>query len=145
MENKLQSDIVLEFSARYPLLRGQFFHVPNQRNHQLQAMQARSLGIFPGVADLLYFKEYVVHGFTVENVCKLIALEVKESGSTHKLDHVRQQYEWGEILERAGGKYVIVMSVEQAMEAVNDNFTNCMSLKDLKIKIDNCKSKTIKF
>lgn len=145
MEVKLQSEIVREFSARFPHLRGQLFHVPNQRNHQLQAMQARSIGIFPGVADLLYFKEYTVHGFTVENVCKLIALEVKESSSSHKLDHVRQQYEWGVILENAGGKYVIVMSVEQAMEAVNDNFTNCMSLAQLKIKIDNCKSKTITF
>ena len=144
-EIKLQSDMVRKISELYPHLRGQIFHVPNQRNHELQAIRARAEGIFPGVADLLYFKEMTAHGFQIENCCKLIALEVKEPNSTHKLDHVIQQAEWGQILENNGGKYVIVQTVEQSIEVINENYENVIDLRTLWKVIKNCKSKTIMF
>ena len=55
-EIKLQSDIAREIPVRYPNLRGQFFHVSNERKSQNQAFQARSIGIFPGVSDFLFIK-----------------------------------------------------------------------------------------
>ena len=58
-EIKLQSDIAREISVRYPNLRGQFFHVSNERKSQNQAFQARSIGIFPGVSDFICIKKEV--------------------------------------------------------------------------------------
>jgi hypothetical protein len=145
MELKLQSEIAVEISQRFPNLRGQFFHVSNERNNQIKAFQARAIGIFPGVSDFLFFEEIAAREFQIENCCKLTALEVKEPGSYHKLDHVKQQAEWGQILEDKGGRYFIVTSVQQAVSVVQGNYEGIMNLQDLQKHISQCKLKTIRF
>lgn len=141
-EDKLQSDIVRKFSELYPEKRGQLFHVPNQRNNQKQVFQARSLGIFPGVADLIYIdilygSDTLIHG-----------LEIKSPGSRHKVDHIEQQVEWGKILERCGGFWRICRSVDESIAFISGDYENdtALSIKDVEKMIqDNGKKKTIQF
>ena len=139
-EIKLQSDIAREISVRYPNLRGQFFHVSNERKSQNQAFQARSIGIFPGVSDFILFywseEEYRI---------KLLGIEVKEPNSFHKKEHIQQQYEWGCILEDCGGRYFVVRSVLDCIQLIEENYSGVLCLQDIKQMIDNCKGKNIKF
>ena len=139
-EIKLQSDIAREISVRYPDLRGQFFHVSNERKSQNQAFQARSIGIFPGVSDFLFFN-WNEEKWGID----LIGIEVKEPGSFHKKDHIQQQYEWGCILEENGGKYFIVTTVKQCVDIINGKYENILQLNDIKKMLDECKTKSIKF
>lgn len=139
-EIKLQSDITREISVRYPDLRGQFFHVSNERKSQNQAFQARSIGIFPGVSDFLFF-----NWNEEKRGIDLIGIEVKEPGSFHKKDHIQQQYEWGCILEENGGKYFIVTTVKQCVDIINREYENILQLNDIKKMLDECKTKSIKF
>ena len=139
-EIKLQSDIAREISVRYPNLRGQFFHVSNERKSQNQAFQARSIGIFPGVSDFILFywseEEYRI---------KLLGIEVKEPNSFHKKEHIQQQYEWGCILEDCGGRYFVVRSVLDCIQVIEENYENVLCLSDISEMIKECKGKNIKF
>ena len=139
-EIKLQSDIAREISVRYPDLRGQFFHVSNERKSQNQAFQARSIGIFPGVSDFLFFN-WNEEKWGID----LIGIEVKEPGSFHKKDHIQQQYEWGSILENCGGRYFVVRSVSDCIQVIEGNYENVLCLQDIKKMIEECKGKSIKF
>ena len=143
-EIKLQSDIAREISVRYPNLRGQFFHVSNERKSQNQAFQARSIGIFPGVSDFICIRKFHPR----ENGTKaifMLGIEVKEPGSFHKKEHIEQQYEWGCILENCGGRYFVVRSVLDCIQVIEANYSEVLCLKDIKQMIDECKGKNIKF
>lgn len=141
LEEALQSDIVRTFSELYPERRGQLFHVPNQRNHKLQAFKARSIGIFPGVSDLIYYESNGVGEIMVKGI------EVKLPNSTHKVDHVEQQLEWAKIFESKGGEWRICTSVNGAIDFIECciNREN-LTVKDVEFILKNNKrKKTIKF
>lgn len=147
-EIRLQSDISREFSVRYPKMQGQLFHIPNQRNNKIQAFQSRAIGIIPGASDFLFFeknKNSTVYNFDEFNI-KLIGLEVKEPGSRHSVDHVQRQVDWGKVLEREGGRWFIVTSVDIAMQVIDGNYNGgALSIKDVEEMISNCKIKSLKF
>lgn len=140
-EEALQSDIVRTFSELYPERRGQLFHVPNQRNHKLQAFKARSIGIFPGVSDLIYFESNGLAEITAKGI------ELKLPNSTHKADHVEQQLEWAKILESKGGNWRICTSVKGAIDFIEGNINEeNLTFKDVEFMLKNNKEKkTIKF
>lgn len=144
-EIRLQSDIVRKFSELYPEKRGQLFHVANERNHKLQAFQAKAIGIFSGVSDLIYFSPLFLGEYQVENSSKILGIEVKELGKSHKKDHIECQIDWGRTLERNGGKWVLSTSVESAIEATLGNYSNCLSISDVEELLKKDKLKTIKF
>ena len=146
-EIRLQSDIVRRFSELYPEKRGQLFHVANERNHKLQAFQAKAIGIFSGVSDLIYFNEKPneIGTFSREKNTFMLGLEVKEPGKSHKKDHIECQIDWGRTLERNGGKWVLSTSVESAIEATLGNYSNCLSISDVEELLKKDKLKTIKF
>ena len=138
-EDQLQSSIVRKFSELYPERRGQLFHVPNERNHALQAMQARSKGIFPGVADLIYFELGPFYRI------KTLAIELKTPESSHKVDTVEQQVEWGEILEKNGGTWRLCDNLDDAIFCIN-KFHKGLTTEDVREKLaNNGNKKTIKF
>lgn len=135
-EDRLQSDIVRRYSELYPERRGRLFHVPNQRNHKLQAFQARGLGIFPGVSDLIY----IGYGY-------IKCIELKTPGSRHKVDHIIQQVEWGKLVESLGHEWRICTNLVQAIKFIDDSI-HCDALKfeDVeKMLKENGNKKTIKF
>ena len=138
-EDQLQSSIVRKFSELYPERRGQLFHVSNERNHALQAMQARSKGIFPGVADLIYFELGPLYRM------KTLAIELKTPESSHKVDTVEQQVEWGEIFEKNGGTWRLCDNIDDAIYCIN-GFYKGLTTEDVVEKLsNNGDKKTIKF
>lgn len=141
-EIKLQSDIAREFSVRYPNKRGQLFHVSNERNNPIQAMQARSIGIFPGVADFLFFDGFDRGIF--RGLIRLVAIEVKEPGTRHKREHIEQQLEWARILESQGGTWRLVRSVKEAICCTEMNFQG-LTIQEVEIMLKNTENKTIQF
>lgn len=132
-EEKLQSDIAVAFSQRYPNKRGQLFHVSNERNNKIQAYRAKAIGIVAGVADFVFFSE----DFNV-------ATELKVPGSRHKVEHIKTQMWWGEIWEKQGGVWRLCRTVEEAMSCYEGRFKG-LTISDLKKTIKNNKTKTIIF
>lgn len=147
-EIKLQSDIAVEFSRRYPKMKGQLFHISNERNNKIQAFQARAIGIIPGVSDFLFIESNGtsrIHMFQEPDI-RVIGLEVKEPGSYHRVDHIKQQIEWAKVLERCGGRWFIVRSVTDAIQVIDGNYKNgVLSIQDVEEMINNCKNKSLKF
>ena len=138
-EDRLQSSIVRKFSELYPERRGQLFHVPNERNHALQAMQARSKGIFPGVADLIYFELGPLYRI------KTLAIELKTPESRHKVFTVEHQVEWGEIFEKNGGTWRLCDNINDAIHSINGSHKG-LTTKDVRERLaNNGNKKTIKF
>lgn len=132
-EIRLQSDIARKYSELFPLKRGQLFHVSNERNNALQAMQARSIGIFPGVSDFIYFEMNLFLG-----------MEVKEPGTRHKREHIEQQVAWGRTLESQGGVWRLVRTVKEAISCINLDFQG-LTIEEVETMLKNVKTKTILF
>lgn len=142
-ETRLQSKMAQKYSELFPNKRGQLFHVSNERNNKLQAIQARSIGIFPGVSDFIYFEP----NFLRENVIFgtiMVGIEVKESGTRHSRDHIEQQLEWARILESQGGTWRLVRTVEELISCTQLDFKG-LTIKDVEKMLENVKTKTIKF
>lgn len=135
------SGIVRKFSELYPHKRGQFFHVSNERNNQRQVFQSKALGIFPGVSDLLYFDNSVT-GLSFNFI--LLGLEVKAPGTYHKKDKVRQQVEWGKILESKGGIWRLVTNIEDSISCIEGNYKG-LTTKEVEDLMNLDKKINIKF
>lgn len=138
-ENQLQSAIVRKFSELHPEKRGQLFHVPNERNHALQAIQARSKGIFPGVSDLIYIENNADSG-----MIHVVGIELKVKGSRHKFESIEQQMEWGVILELAGGSWRLCTSVDEAISCTEGNLKGLTTEEVKEILVENKHKKTVK-
>ena len=132
-ETQLQSAIAIKFSQKYPNKIGQLFHVPNERNHKIQAFQARSIGIIPGVADFIYIDKR----FNV-------ATELKIEGSRHEVARIRKQINWGRVWEAQGNTWRLCKTVKEAMSCYKGKFKG-MTLNEVEKLLDSVKTKTIKF
>jgi len=101
-------------------------------------MQARSKGIFPGVADLIYFELGPLYRM------KTLALELKTPESSHKVNTVEQQVEWGEIFEKNGGTWRLCDNLDDAIYCIN-GFYKGLTTEDVVEKLsNNGDKKTIK-
>lgn len=132
-EEKLQSDIAVTFSQRYPEKFGQLFHVSNERNHKIQAFKARAIGIIPGVADFIYFSKK----FNV-------ATELKTPESRHKVVSIKQQLKWAKVWEKQGNVWRLCRTVDEAISCYNGDFKG-LTRQEVKKMIKEVKTKTIKF
>ncbi len=140
-EEALQSGIVRKFSELYPNKRGQLFHVPNQRNHKLQAFKAKSIGVYAGVADLLFMQPNDVG-------IELNAIELKLPNTRHKVEHIEQQIEWAKTLQRCGGFWRLCRTVDEAIAFIecDSSKENGLTVFDVeKMLKENKGKKTIKF
>lgn len=132
-EVKLQSDIVIAFSQKWPKKRGQLVHLSNERNHYVQAFRAKAIGIVPGAADLIFFSKK----FNV-------ATELKLPGSRHQVAHIKKQLDWAKVWEAEGNTWRLCMTVKEAMSCYKGKFKG-MTIKQVERKINNVTTKTIKF
>jgi len=132
-ETKLQSEIAITFSQRYPEKKGQLFHVSNERSNKTQAYLARSIGIVPGVADFIYFSS----DFN-------IATELKVKGSRHEVARIKKQLEWGKVWQRHGNIWRLCMSVEDAISCYEGKFKG-LKISEVEKIINSVNTKTIKF
>lgn len=137
-EQRLQSDIVRKFSELYPNRKGQLFHVSNERNNSKQAFIAQSIGIVPGVSDLIYF-EYRLG-------IELKGIELKELNSRHKVDHVKVQLSWAKTLEECGGEWSLCRTVDEAINFIKGEQNQGLTIEEVEKMIsENGNKKTIKF
>jgi|SRR5699024_6708680 len=104
-EERLQSEIVKRYSEIFGAERnGCLFHIANERNSKLQAFKARAIGIVPGVSDLIE----IYNG-------KIKCLELKVSGSRHKVSQLRKQVKWGRKMVENGAEWRLITNVEDAI------------------------------
>lgn len=133
-EIKLQSEVVTAFSQQFPEKRGQLFHVPNERNNLAQVFQARAIGIFPGVSDLIYLDEKGIVG-----------IELKQPGTYHKVKHINQQIEWAKIIEGMGATWRLCRTVEESISCTLHDYQG-LTISDVEEMVkNNGKKVTLKF
>ena len=97
------------FNLQYPQYRGLLFACPNGGARNLvTAAKLKAEGVTPGVADLLLLvpKQWAF----------ALCIEMK----TAKGRQSPEQKEWQKKVEGEGYRYVIVRSVEQFMNEIND-------------------------
>lgn len=134
-EEKLQSEIAIEFSQRFPLLYGKLFHVSNERNSKKQAYRAKAIGIIPGVADFLFVSKK-----------RKVATELKTKGSRHLVSKVKKQIWWGKIWEACGKSFHwrLCVSVDEAISCYLGDYKG-MTIKEAEDYVNSVKTKTVKF
>jgi hypothetical protein len=133
-EKKLQSKIVMDFSQKRPHENGLLWSTRNITLSEKDGMTQRAMGMVPGVADLIYFKNGI-----------LLCIEIKEPGSRHSSAHIERQLSWGKKITAQGGRYGIVTSVD-SFWCLLENVTNCEVYTIEKIEsLLNTNKKTITF
>ena len=103
-EFKLQSQCFLYHWNNYPHERGRLFTVNNNSDNKIRAVINQSMGVVPGVADMMYLSD-----------TGLIAIEFKTI--TGRQSEVQKR--WQETIEAAGYRYYIIRSFEQFKETLN--------------------------
>lgn len=111
-EHNLQAAEVRYIRGVYPDLEGVFFAVPNggKRTYR-QASWLKEEGMKPGVSDMLLLKSTSQYGF--------LCIENKTQKGRQKPEQKVFQFE----VERHGGKYIIVRSIDDFIQAI-DNYLN---------------------
>lgn len=111
-EGKIQAECVIWFNNTYPQFRKTLFHVPNENDRAdsniIQGAMRKSLGVVPGVADLILLVPRGSHG--------ALCIEMKDEKGVQR----PAQKEWQAIVENLGYRYEICRSLEQFKEIVND-------------------------
>ena len=135
LEDKLQNECILNFSQKHPDMKGQLFAVNNTANSKKQAMHLKSLGVLPGVSDLIFIRPSGI----------IVAIEIKVPGSRHNLEHVKRQARWGKLIMNLGGESYFCTSLIQ-FECIIENVTEDVLTGDEVLYMCNkSKLKTIKF
>jgi len=103
-EGKIQAECFAWFWNAYPEYRRLLFHVPNENDradsNAIQGAIRKSLGVVPGVADLLFL--------VARGGCHGLCVEMKDERGTQK----PAQKEWQKLVEKQGYCYVICRSLE---------------------------------
>lgn len=104
-EGKIQAACFQWFHNTFPQYRGLLFHVPNENDradsNPIQGAIRKSLGVWPGVADLLFLlARGGYHG---------LCIEMKDEHGQQK----PAQKEWQKIVEAQNYRYEICRGLEQ--------------------------------
>lgn len=115
-EGKIQSECVIWFHNTFPQYRGLLFHVPNENDRSdsnpIQGAIRKSLGVWPGVADLILLLPRGGHG--------ALLIEMKDEKGTQK----PAQREWQKAVEAQGYCYKICRSLEQFTKIISEYLGN---------------------
>lgn len=111
-EGRIQASCIVWFHNTYPQYRGLLFHCPNENDradsNPIQGAIRKSLGVVPGVADLICLIPRSGHG--------ALLIEMKD-------EHGKQrpaQVEWQKIVESQGYRYEVVRSLQEFQEVINE-------------------------
>lgn len=109
-EGKIQSSCFIWFNNTFPQYRGLLFHVPNENDradsNPIQGAIRKSLGVWPGVADLILLIPHGGHG--------ALLIEMKDEHGTQK----PAQKVWQAAVEAQGYVYKICRSLEQFKQII---------------------------
>lgn len=115
LEDRLQMSCKYWFDCQYPELRLLMFHPCNEGKllgRDKDGAKRKAMGVRAGVADFIFLcpnKEY-----------PYLAIELKTEDGRQS-DHQRA---FQADVEKAGGRYVIVRSIEEFTETVNEYINN---------------------
>lgn len=113
-EHKIQCACVKWFRLEYPKLKDMLFAIPNAaRRSARNGAYMKDEGMLPGVADLILLKSNRFYG--------ALCVEMKKPGEYQR----PVQREWQKECEANGNKYVVVRSLDEFIDVV-DNY-----LKDI--------------
>lgn len=104
-EGRIQAECFQWFHNTFPQYRGCLFHVPNENDradsNPIQGAIRKSLGVWPGVSDLILLIPRGVHG--------ALLIEMKDEHGTQK----PAQRVWQAAVEAQNYRYVICRSLDQ--------------------------------
>lgn len=111
-EGRIQAECFQWFFNTFPQYRGLLFHVPNENDradsNPIQGAIRKSLGVWPGVADLIFLSANGRH----HGLC----IEMKDEHGTQK----PAQKTWQVAVESQGYKYCLCRSLAQFQEIILD-------------------------
>lgn len=108
-EHNLQAAEVRYIRGAYPDLSGVFFAVPNgQKRTARQTEWLKEEGLLPGASDMLLLKSTSQYGF--------LCIENKTPKGRQSSEQKVFQFE----VERHGGKYIIIRSIDEFIKAIDD-------------------------
>lgn len=108
-EHRLQCACVRWFRLQYPALRRMLFAVPNGvRTYRASAVKAKAEGMVAGAPDLILGVPRGGYGY--------LAIEMK----TRKGRQSESQREWQRDAEAQGVRYVVVRTIEEFMQTINE-------------------------
>lgn len=130
-EKQLQAAIVRKFSELWPEKDGQLFAVRNTTFSGKDGATQKALGMKAGVSDLIFFE-----------AGQIVGIEIKFPGKKHERNHIIKQIAFGETLEKNGGEYFIVTSVEAFISVIEGGEIGAgvYALDMIKEKVDEGKS-----
>lgn len=106
-EHRLQCAEVRYMRAKHPDLSHIWFCVPNgQKRTSLQTEWLKDEGLVPGVSDMILLKPNSLHGY--------LCIENK----TPKGKQSPEQVLFQQAVEKNGGKYIIIRSLDEFMKAI---------------------------
>ena len=109
-EGRIQAECFSWFWNSFPQYRRLLFHVPNENDRSdsnaIQGAIRKSLGVVPGVSDLILLIPRGGHG--------AFLIEMKDDKGTQK----PAQKEWQSLVEAQGYKYIICRSLAQFKEEI---------------------------
>lgn len=115
LEDRLQMACKYWFDCQYPQYRLLLHHSPNEgllMKHDRDGAKRKAMGMRPGFPDFIFLLPNRVYPF--------LALELK-SEKGRQSDH---QKEYQLAVEQAGGKYVIVRSLDEFIGQINAYMDN---------------------
>ena len=104
-EIKIQSEIFLYHHNNYPNERGLLCYNLNNSANKIQGNQNKSLGLIKGRSDMVYYKNG-----------KATMLEIKTDTGKQS----QAQKEWETIIKNAGFDYVILRSLQDFKDFLNE-------------------------
>lgn len=109
MEDRLQIDCKYWFDCQYPQYRLLLHHSPNEgllMQHDRDGAKRKAMGMRPGFPDFIFLLPNRDYPY--------LAMELK-SEKGRQSDH---QKKYQQVVERVGGKYVIIRTLDEFMTTV---------------------------
>lgn len=137
-EDRLQFELILWYGQKYPQFQDLMFEINNDTLSAGQAIYRRSKGMRAGASDL---------GWIIPNSGKFVGIELKAPGSTHDVEHLKRQLEWGRSIVLNGGFYFMVSRLHVVKNFIDKCFDQGPGAPFLISEIDlkDYQAKTIKF
>lgn len=130
-ELKLQSEIAVAFSDKWPDKRGQLMRIVNENASMYQRIIAKATGVAVGAADFLFFSKQ-----------RNVATEIKYPGESHSVFTVKRQLKWGKVWESQGNVWRLCRNVKEAMSCYKGKYKG-LTIEEVESMIEG-KSKTSK-
>ena len=107
-ESRFQYECVTWFSQQMVDQHGQLFAVTNEAKNNKDAMYQKSMGVYPGVSDLIY----------IRSSGSLVGIELKIAGSRHDSSHIRRQCNWLMTVKKLGNEGYFCTSLHDFISVI---------------------------